>query len=164
MGFKAISVVDVIGNVVAEVKKTIPDVFYYHSRVPELSSALASMMKGNNIVFPLVYLVENITEKPNPDAKVAAVSLTMYIATTSKQDIRSSQRHETVIKPKLYPIYEALMDALEKSKEISYDYKAWPIHDKTDIPFVSGDEMLANKCLDAIKIENLELKIKINAC
>lgn len=164
MGFKAISVVDVIGSVVTEVKKTQPNVFYYHSRVPELSSALASMMKGNKVVFPLIYLVENITETPNPDAKVADVSLTIYIATTSKQDINSNERHETVFKPKLYPIYEALMNALYKSKDISFSYKEWPPHRKTDIPFVSGDEMLANKCLDAIKIENLELKIKINAC
>lgn len=163
-GYKAVSIVDIFKDVVTEMNKTV-ECYYLHGRSVEVSSILTSVMKTNTKTTPLVYLVENIEETPNPEDLTVSASLTIFIATTTKSTIRSEERHNTVFKPILYPIYEALIDAIIKNKDIRFEYgKEFPSHKKTDIPFADGDSLIANKSFDAIKIENLELKFVIKKC
>lgn len=161
MAFKSVDVVKVIKDVVA----TIPDVFFEHGEGIEVFNTLLSNSKVNIETFPLIYLKQDFKETSDPIKETTNVSLTIYIITPTEIHIKAADRMDATFRPILYPLYEALMNALNNYRVIEKEQsKPWHSHDKWDRLFWGTQKIEGNTPLDVIEIENLELKIINKRC
>lgn len=120
--------------------------------------------------FPLLALLMDFdeTKGERPDIQ-STVSLNLIIATLTKPESTARQRYAETFKPKLYPIYEGLIDAIKRSGYFLIVNELIP-HTKTDhvmwgkAGLYGNTEKTFNDFIDAIEINNLKLQIKNNIC
>jgi hypothetical protein len=116
--------------------------------------------------YPLVWLVMDFEEEILPKSHIySSVALQMIICVPSSQNYTMQERRDKSFLPRLYPIYEELINQLCESKLfVGHPVKEIP-HIKIDRPFWSGPDKKGEAnplqdIVDAIQIKNLNLKIK----
>lgn len=111
--------------------------------------------------YPLIALRLPIEEEVDDD--VVTYRLNIAILDFTDKRYNAQQRYDNVIEPILYPLYEKFMNALPVGG-FFWESGHWPPHTKTDKLFygtqgAEGNEAyIFNDPLDAIEIENLEIK------
>ncbi|MDR2653165.1 MAG: hypothetical protein LBC68_12800 [Prevotellaceae bacterium] len=175
-------IVDYFSDIVAKtsemVKTIITDekikksgVFYQFGHIVEIDNILKTMSQTNEQrekKYPSILLLQDFLEKKGTQTGIdVEVNLQLLIVTGSDKDYRVSVRYEKIFKPILYPIYECLMKVLKRDGRLANGYGEIA-HNKIDRPNISGfsivvrgqTKQLFYDCLDAIEINNLNLKIK----
>lgn len=165
-------------NEVAAIGSTkIQTINYQYGHFRELIQTLAQWdtdLSLRSQKYPLVYLVQDFKEGRGRAAGVyAEVSLNVIICHQTEGDYKVSERMPNVFKPVLYPIYYSLMKQLTKN---NLTFAASPDlvpHDKYDRAFwgtsklvgAGGtDRSVLNDYVDAIELQNLQLKIDYQPC
>lgn len=121
--------------------------------------------------YPLIYLVQDFREQRGKLAGVYAdVSLNIIICHQTLAEYKATDRMANVFKTVLYPIYYSFIRQLAKH---NLTFAASPDlipHDKWDRTYwgTSGmggnDKTMLNDFVDAIDIQNLQLKIDYQPC
>lgn len=136
----------------------------------EINANLESMSQSAKFAakkFPLVWLLLPIKGKKSPENMDLdfECSVTLVIAEYTGKDYKTPERLEKNFKPVLIPIYEGLMDAILKSAYLKFNLGKLDPFDYSDQPFWGrGDKLPFQTFIDAIYIENLNIKIKKTPC
>ena len=120
--------------------------------------------------FPLVHLFTPIVEKHDGADYELRATVSLLIATSSRQDWSNERRMMSSFKMVLEPIYEAFMDALRHDTRVMEPYKGFFPHEKEDNysygrygAYTESGEKVSEP-IDAIVIRGLELKIAKENC
>jgi hypothetical protein len=124
--------------------------------------------------YPMIYVVQDFVERRGKLAGVyAELSLQVIVCHQTEADYKITDRYANVFKPVLYPIYYSLMKNLALSNMTFPSSPDLISHDKYDRSFwgtskVVGsggtDRSVLNDFVDAIDIQNLQLKIDYQPC
>jgi hypothetical protein len=191
---KPVYIVDLIGSVVqaviAEVlaqiqaaelaalgSTNITTINYQYGHFRELIVTLAqwdtdpSLRMGK---YPMIYVVQDFVEHRGKLAGVYAdLSLQVIVCHQTEADYKITDRYAKVFKPVLYPIYYSFLKNLALSNMTFPSSPDLISHDKYDRSFwgtskVVGsggtDRSVLNDFVDAIDIQNLQLKIDYQPC
>lgn len=186
-------IVDIIGQVVQKVQAEvltaiqqnetsalgqtgINQINYQYGHFRELIQTLAQWDTDPSLrtqKYPMIYLLQDFKESRGRGAGIYAdVSLNVIVCHQTDQTYKVTDRMTKVFKPVLYPIYYSLIKQLTKN---NLTFAASPDlvpHDKWDRSFwgtgqisTGGtDKMMLNDFVDAIDIQNLQLKIDYQPC
>jgi hypothetical protein len=119
--------------------------------------------------YPLVWLVTDYPEIKGNFKIYATTSLQIIIAMPTDMNYTMQQRRDTVFFPRLYPIYEELLNQISRYSLFGKPSVAAIEHTKIDRPYWGGQDSgngvanLFNDFIDAVQIKNLKLTIK-NKC
>lgn len=154
----------------------IQNINYQYGHFRELIQTLAQWdtdLSLRSQKYPLVFLVGDFKESRGKKAGVYAdISPNIVICHQTEATYKATDRMAKVFKPVLYPIYYSLLNQLSKC---SMTFAASPdliSHDKWNRkywgtgPIQTGgsDNLMLNDFVDAIDIQNLELKIDYQPC
>lgn len=152
-----------------QVNSDIKTIHYEHGHYIEINTTLQERDASKsffNKKYPLVALFEDIKEVQKFGYKEC--SLTMVICFSTKEEYKSEDRYNDVIKPILEPIYLELLNQLQSHPDLmGYEN---PPHNKINrpywgVPTKNGNiENIFSDFLDAIEINNLKLKYKDTNC
>ena len=184
-------ITQIIGEVVAKVEDNILETIkenetaalgstgiqkinFQHGHKRELLETLAQMDQSSEereLKYPLVYLVQDFSEERGRSVGIYAdTSLNIIIAHHTVNTDKITDRETKVFYPVLYPIYYELMEQLTKHKGIFDSYLDMIRHRKTDRAYwgrnaIGGTDATKLKdYVDAIELENLQLKINFKIC
>lgn len=109
---------------------------------------------NNNIIraenYPAIFLFLELDEIRDSSSYWAKINPRLAIVNTTKADYIASQRLDNNFRTVLYPIYEALMDAIKSSSYVgNYNIE----HIKRDKYFYGRSKSEFNDNLDAITID-----------
>lgn len=172
---KAVYLVDEIGLVVQAASIVLgQDINYLHGHPKEILNTLSEQGKSKSLKYkkyPLVALFQDFGEEMGETVGAyASTSLNLVICTSTEAHYTSGQRYEKNFKPVLYPIYEEFLKQLHASKAFDTLSAAKIRHRKTDRLFwgrnglYGNDGNIFNDRIDAIEIENLNLKVNLKNC
>lgn len=188
---KPVYIADIIGSAVALVQMeilatiqagetaalgstAIQAIDFQYGHKMELIQTLAQMDSDQSarfLKYPLVYLVQDFRERRGQQPGVyAEVNLNIIIAHHTDQNYKITDRMANVFKPVLYPIYYSLIKQLATIPQTLQGNQDVIPHDKWDRSFwgkqaVGGNTSLSiNDYVDAIEIQNLDLKINYQPC
>jgi hypothetical protein len=148
-------------------------VFYQYGHIEEIKNVLNAMSQTaaqRTRKYPAILLLQDFVERKSYQMHIETeVNLQLLIVMGSDTNYPASARYDKVFKPVLYPVYDSLMKSLYRDSRLATEYGGIP-HNKIDRPNISGfqiriqgkTEQLFYDCLDAIEINNLNLKIKKN--
>jgi hypothetical protein len=124
--------------------------------------------------YPLIYLVQDFREQRGRAAGVYAdIAVNVIICHQTEGDYKMADRMTKVFKPVLYPIYYSLIRQLTKSGMTFASSSDMVPHDKWDRAYWGtsklvgsggNDRSMLNDFVDAIDIQNLQLKIDYEPC
>lgn len=188
---KPVYIADIIGSAVALVQAEIistiqanelialgatciQTINYQYGHKRELIDTLSQMDPDGTLRFrkyPLIYLVQDFRERRGQQAGVyAETSLNIIIAHQTDPTYKITDRMAQVFKPVLYPIYYSLIKQLATIPQTLQGNQDVIPHDKWDRSFwgtqaVGGtSDLKLNDYVDAIEIQNLDLKINYQPC
>jgi hypothetical protein len=162
-------IVNMIKDVIDDVRKTYDPInllapYYEYGHLTEIINTLSEKTKSAAFKFqkyPAIFLLQDFTEKEEND--LVTVDVTMLIVTQTKAEFKAKDRYVETFEKVLYPIYDQLKDAFEKSPHfLQYTFDM----DATDRLYwgknsVTGNTgNLGNDFIDAIEINNLKLTIQ----
>lgn len=153
---------------------SIQTIDYQYGHVQELIETLQQMTKSTEEMFnkyPLVWLVQDFVENRNTGGSYyASVNLNLIIAHQTVNTYKIKDRMLNVFKPVLYPIYLTLLSAMANNKWIVDGSADAIAHSKIDRSYWGSNPIDGNKgniltdYVDAIELENLQLKINFKNC
>jgi hypothetical protein len=147
--------------------------YFKYGHLREITNMLSEKDKSENYKYqkyPLIVLLLDISEKKGIDAIVySEILVRVWICCNTRKEYTSESRTTNSFKAILQPIYDLFIQKLESSGYFNYDKLTGFSHTKTDRYFWGLDDgtvNVFNDFIDAIDIENLELKIKkqFNTC
>jgi hypothetical protein len=163
---------DAIGRIVTEVQKQYnggDETPYYMYGRPQKIAALLSEKSTNADwkyrKYPLIILLQEFTEKRGGKLE-SDVNVTVVIVAQADPSNRKENRDDLTFELVLYPIYDLFISELKKSTE--FKFLGVAEHDLTESPFwgtpgqYGNDGNIMNDTLDALFIENLNLKLLKN--
>jgi hypothetical protein len=169
---------DIVNKTSEKVKEIISDekvkqtgVFYQYGHITEIKNVLNTLSQTTaqrEKKYPAILLLQDFSERKSYQMNIEAeLSLQLLVVMGSHKDYPIRIRYDRVFKPILYPVYDCLIKVLNRDSRLATDYGGVP-HNKIDRPNISGfqirvqgkTEQLFYDCLDAIEINNLNLKIK----
>lgn len=153
-------------------QSSITTIDYQYGHIQELLETLFQMTKSPEEYlkkYPLVYLVQDFEEERGTTGYYADVRLNIIIAHSTVNTYKITDRMRLVFKPVLYPIYYALLDAMANHPSILQGAEESIPHRKTDRSYwgsnkIDGNQNVLNDYVDAIELENLNLKINYSYC
>lgn len=154
-------------------KTLIQTIDYQIGHLFELVQTLSQMDKSVNtriLKYPLVWLVTDFTETRGKQPGVYAdTKLHVCIIHQTDSTYKAMDRKEKVFKPVLLPIYYSLIEQIANSTAILEGPEDLIIHSKTNRYFLGSNNITVNKntlndYVDAVEIENLNLKFYYNNC
>lgn len=160
-------VTDVMGEVVALAAELEGiNINYQFGYITELNQLLINWSKLNEFAdqkYPLVWFRQPVTiirDRPEYYGRVADASL--FIIYGTDKNLTAKERMEVMFKPKLYPIYRRLMEAMNLvSDKIQMEY--FRPHGLVDRYYWgSGQEQEVNDAVDCLEINSLKLIIENN--
>jgi len=119
--------------------------------------------------YPLIALFTDIVETHDSPAYYAQINANLIIATITEKNYRAEERYTNIFIPTLQPIYEALLSQIVPSRYFLVDDETLIQHTKID-RLNWGRSQLFNDgqggvdFIDAIEIQNLNLKVKNLNC
>jgi len=160
---------DVIIDQLHAMNTSIDQINYQYGHMLELTETLNQWDKTGqgNLKYPLVWLVTDFTEARGATQDLyATVNLNIVIAHFSNNTDKAFERKTKVFEPVLYPIYYELMFQLSKHRLILVQDENQIPHNKTDRYYWGRVQVgnTLNDYVDAIDIENLNLKILFKNC
>lgn len=178
-------IVEIFGDIVDNVSCKLTDRFksldphitgvhYQHGHIIEIVDKLAQKDQSRTHKYkkyPLIALLQDFREVITRDANVyREVNLNILIVKSTLEVYSAKDRYEKNFKPFLYPIYYELLKELSSSRYI-LNYSPNRIsHTKIDRLFwgkqgaYGNTANIANDKLDAIEIQNLNLKFNREKC
>ena len=165
---KPVYIVDLIGTVVQAV---IAEVL---AQIQANETAALGTTGIRVAKYPMIYVVQDFVEHRGKLAGVYAdINLQVIVCHQTDGDYKITDRYTNVFKPVLYPIYYSFMKQLALSNMTFPSSPDLISHDKYDRSFwgtskVVGsggtDRSVLNDFVDAIDIQNLQLKIDYQPC
>ena len=147
--------------------------YFKYGHLTEITTMLSEKDKSENYQYqkyPLIVLLLDIPEKKGINPIIySEISVRIWICTPTRKEYTSELRTANSFKLVLQPIYDLLMQKIISSGYFNYDKMVGIPHIKTDRYFWgtdNGTTNVFNDFIDAIDIENMELKIKkqFNTC
>lgn len=146
------------------------DIDYYGGHPKEINNLIAKNHKKVVTSNPKVFFFLGIDEDRQDSGYYAVIDPVLAIVTNTKGNYQTSERIDNSFTPILYPIYEALLDAMKFSSAMSPDGGGtWFPHIKHDHYFYGSDEnaeskKVFNDKLDAITLSFRNIKITKEKC
>jgi hypothetical protein len=147
---------------------------FQYGHLDELIQTLAQKdadPQARFLKYPLVYLVQDFRERRGRQPGVyAELNLNIIIAHQTEATDKITDRYAKVFKPVLYPIYYSLIKQLATIPQTLQGNQDVIPHDKWDRSYwgtqaVGGNTAdTLNDYVDAIEIQNLDLKINYQPC
>lgn len=174
-------IVEVFAGVVARVEArllsqfqalepAIAGIHYDHGHPLEIIETLKQKDKSQTFRFqkyPLIALFQDFPEVNAGIGFESEASLHLIIAKGTKKDYKAGERYEHNFKPFLYPVYEILLEEINRDKAfLTYGVSKLP-HTKWDRLYWGRNGLFGNQSnifndyLDVIEIKNLKLKINL---
>ena len=166
MAFKPVNVVDTIKEVVQAIGGARFEFGHYQEVFNNLSRLESANIESETI-YPLVYLVCDFEETMKAENQTIETRLQLFIITRTLSEFYAEDRKEERFKPILYPIYQSLIEALKKHKEIRLDNGlGFHKHTKIDHYFWGKDEKAfeGNGFFDCIELKDTEIQFIIHKC
>lgn len=121
--------------------------------------------------YPLVWLVMNFPEVRGKDFSIyGEATCTLFLLAPTSAQYTQQQRDDLIFKPRLLPLYQAIMDEIAAEPGFQFKGSGSIEHTRQVRPYWGGGGVngmdtpnLFEKQVDAITITNLKLRIK-NAC
>lgn len=147
-------------------------VWFDYGRYIEITRRLTEKEGGTTTAsqkFPLIWLVIPFDEDYGKTDQVCELTnLQIIIATTTKLDSTTPGRFADNFVPRLFPIYEELINQIKISgffSEIGYDVP----HKKINQPYWDGKDgaqqaNMFNDVIDAIQLKNIRLTVNETTC
>lgn len=163
--------VDIIGNIVSDVRASydpsgLEEPYYLYGHPLEIFNVL-KLKSGSETYkyskYPLIVLYQDFKEEVS-NVETIVTGFTIVIMTETSTAYLAPDRYTNTFTPVLQPIYELLMTKIKNSKLVSSPDDMYS-HDKWDrLYYGKSDEFgnsgnIGNDALDAIVIQNLDLKI-----
>lgn len=156
------------------IDQNITGVHYDHGHPLEVIETLTQKDSSNVHRFnkyPLVALFQDFSEKnsSNPSQGIEPV-FHVAIINATRPDYKASERYTKNFKPILYPIYDELLNQINKSTVFFTTGKSSISHIKTDRLYWGREGLwgkegnIFNDWVDAIEIKDLKLKTYLNNC
>lgn len=153
----------------------IQQIRYSKSSFDELIETLSQADKSGDERFnkyPLVHLIQDITTDRGGDAGVyGTANLNIIFAHQTVQTYKMDDRDAKVFKPVLWPMYYEFMEQLKKSSWIfgTWDTTGEFRHRVIKRAFwgnrqLQGAKNILNDFVDAIEIQNLQVKFNFTNC
>ena len=122
--------------------------------------------------YPLVHLVQDISiERGGDIGFYGTTNLTIVFIHQTQQNFKTDERDENVFKPVLWPIYYEFMEQLKRSAWITNPWQNTGEfrHRVIKRAFwgnrqLKASENILNDYVDAIEVQNLQLKINYSNC
>jgi hypothetical protein len=120
--------------------------------------------------YPLIALFQDFAEVKGPIGFEREVNLHLIIAKGTKSEYKAKDRYEHNFKPFLYPVYESLLEEINREKRFQTYGSNRIEHTKWDRLFWGRNGLFGNQSnvfndfLDVIEIKNLKLKINLETC
>ena len=147
--------------------------YFKYGHLKEITNMLTEKDKSDTYKYqkyPLIVLLLDITENKATEPIIySEISVRLWICCNTRKDYTSESRTLNSFKTILQPIYDLFIQKVESSGYFNIDKMIGIPHKKTDRYFWGTDDgttNVFNDFIDAIDIENLELKIKkqFNTC
>lgn len=139
--------------------------YFMDGHLLEISNRLAQKDQSTGILkwqkYPLVVLIQDFDYDENRISR-ANVSLNIVIVNETKEDYNTQERRDNNFTPILDPIYNNLMNAIDKSIVFSFTDDGWTTTRRYYWGSSLTDANPFNDKLDAIEINNLNLSIPKN--
>lgn len=148
-------------------------VWFDYGRYMEITRRLTEKQQGTNERskrFPLIWLVIPFDEEYGKTDQVCELSnLQIILACQTEIDSTTPDRMVDNFIPRLYPIYEELINQIKLSgffSEIGYNVA----HKKIDQPYWDGKDNstqqanMFNDAIDAIQLKNIRLTVNETTC
>src|SRR5699024_10136423 len=178
-------IVDLFGDIVSKVSNAlvndfqaldshISGVHYQHGHILEIVDLLTQKDQSQTYKYdkyPLVALLQDFPERITVDSnRFVEANLNILIVKSTLEEYTADKRYDENFKPFLYPIYNELLKQINKSA-YTLTYSPYRIrHTKIDRLFwgrqgrYGNTANIANDKLDAIEIQNLNLKFIREKC
>jgi hypothetical protein len=166
---------DILRDVVARVSTVTeadPDdpfaVYFNHGLQMDVGKEVYKKTSSGDDAYPLIWLVMPFSEDVGRDPNISASGrYELIIATRTDPNYTQAERDTISFKPRLFPIYELLMQELKKEKRLSNPYKIE--HGRIILPYWGGGDVngtntenLFKNNIDAIRITGILMTIKQN--
>lgn len=120
--------------------------------------------------YPLVALFQDFPETNAGIGYESEATLHLIIAKGTRKEYKAKERYQHNFKPYLYPVYEALLEELDREKRFqTYGSSKIP-HQKWDRLYWGRNGLFGNQAnifndfLDVIEVKSLKLKINLRSC
>lgn len=168
----SVFIVDIFADLVANVATRLGiAVHYQYGSIQEIIDNLKTMTTnglGADNKYPLVALLTDFKQKRGRSVDIyTEADLNVLIFNVTDNKYLAPERTIYSFKPILYPIYECLIDEIKISKQIQTNQNGEVYHDPTDHYYwgrVSRDENPFSDWIDAIELENLNIKVSTKNC
>lgn len=171
-------VVEIFGSVVSRVNSRLLSTFqgldpkiagvhFEHGHPLEIIESLQQKDKSQTYRFqkyPLVCLFQDFPETSGGVGFEREVTLHLIIAKGTKREYKAKDRYEHNFKPFLYPVYEALLEEIDRERNFQTYGVSRIEHQKWDRLYWGRNGLFGNQSnifndyLDVIEIKNLKLK------
>jgi hypothetical protein len=181
------NIIDVLGEIVASLSgnttvlmtssingqtyEVKPDITYMFGDAQYIKDQLDDYSKVTSVEkLPLIALYTPVREKRGLPDCASEAKVSLFIACSSRKEWNNDERKEYSFENVLRPIYEALIDALKRCRQIDNNYDGSVPHvysenysfGKYGAYTATGDAV--SEPIDAIEIRDLVLKIKLQTC
>lgn len=166
-------IIDLFKSITEKLKTDLnkPTLNFQHGHHREITSILTEMSKNptnSAKKYPLIALFQDFEEVRKGD--FINVKLQMIVATLTKNTLTAPERYTQSFRPELYPIYDALLDAIARSTYFDEATVKQIEHTKIDRLFwgrnglYGSESNIFNDYIDCIEIKDLKLKVKLKNC
>lgn len=138
---------------------------FVHGYIEEINVTLrelASQPITDSLRYPAIMLIQPFTVTKGEDY-YNLKNAQILIAINTLQELKAADRYVNTITPILYPIYDALLDAISRHSEIVDADPEMIEHELKELPFYGvesgGTANIFNDMIDCLMIDNLNLKI-----
>lgn len=168
-------ITDILQDVVIKVSQNLNKTVHFQFGHPLEIIENLKRMTGNtgnvDVKYPLIALFHDFKEKRGRVNHIEyEADFRFIIATVTDPNYLANERIENSFKPILYPIYDSFIDEIMLSNYFESAYNSVKYHDKWDRmywgrnPIYNQKENLFSDYIDAIELENFNLKILKKTC
>ena len=149
------------------------DLKYEYGHPKEIQQTLMEKTKSlatKDDKYPLLILFLDFEEERGQSVKkyVTEASVNMVLITATDRNYKAAERLENIFKPILWPLYEEFVYRCQMSPMFDTNEQFKIPHDKKDQYFYSADlakeQNVFAAYLDAVEINNFEIKLQITGC
>ena len=169
---KSVVVVDLFSQIVTKISDKFDyDINYMHGHPLEITSSLTDLTNSATLSekkYPLIALFQDFPETKGGD--FTNIELNLIIAINTDNTLKAGDRYVSSFKPYLYPIYDALLEAIARSGFFNETNVSEISHIKLDRLYWGRNGLYGNSAnifndyIDCIEIQKLKLKVKPLKC
>lgn len=164
-------IIEIIGEVCKQAGQSIgKDINYIFGNTTYVNSILKTIEKGS-FRFPLIILHTPFNETRGYDKSLSGeAKIAVTIAVRTKSDYTNTKRLNESFVKQLRPMYDAFIQAFRNHNQIAIQYDEQIPHvyrERYDLGSSGAMDSNGKKLddlIDAIEIENLEIKVKTKKC